>query len=125
MNLKTKRFFYLLSIAAVIILIFVFISQFAFPDIFTPAHYITVVLMWLLTIGIIYLTKKGFKKKSKTAFINMFMAATIVKLFILLIYILIYLFTFKEKKVEFLIFTLINYFIFTFFEVYSLVKRNK
>ncbi len=125
MNLNTKKFFYLLSITAAIILVIVLISQFAFPDIFTPAHYITVVLMWLLTIGIIFFTKKGLKKKSKTAFINMFMSATIVKLFILLIYILIYLFTFKEKKVVFLVFTLINYFIFTFFEVYSLVKRKK
>lgn len=58
-------------------------------------------------------------------FVNIYMGATVAKLFLLMIYIIIYIFSVKKNLVPFLVFVLINYVIFTFFEVVFLIKNQK
>lgn len=124
MNIKTKRFLYRISLIAIIMQFLVVLSAFIEPKLFVAANFITVFVFYFSTIGIYFLTLNSFNKKLKTAFVNIFMAGTIAKLFILLMYVIIYLFAFGDKKAVFLIFVLINYIPFTFFEVFFILKNS-
>lgn len=57
------------------------------------------------------------------AFVMRFMGVTGIKLFLNLIIILIYGLSFREKAVSFALFFMSIYFLFTFFESYSLVQE--
>ena len=57
------------------------------------------------------------------AFIMRFMGVTGIKLFLNLIIILIYGLSFREKAVSFALFFMCIYFLFTFFESYSLIQE--
>lgn len=124
MNNKTKRFLYRVSLIAIIMLFLVALSAFLAPKLFIVANFMTVFMFYFSTIGVYFLTLNSFNKKLKTAFVNIFMAGTIAKLFSLLMYLIIYLFAFGDKKAVFLIFVLINYIPFTFFEVFFILKNS-
>ncbi|MBN2662039.1 MAG: hypothetical protein JXR68_00195 [Bacteroidales bacterium] len=124
MNKKTKRFLIRISIMAIIMLLLVALSAVVTPNLYTPANFVTVLIFYFSTIGVYLLTLNSFNKKFKTAFVNIFMAGTIAKLFTLLMYLIIYLFAFGNKKAVFLIFVLINYVPFTFFEVFFILKNS-
>jgi len=124
MNLKTKRFLYQIFTITAIMLILTFVLQIT-NTFFITAHYLSVVIPALLTIGIFLLTQKSSNKSTTSSFINIFIATSTAKLFILLAYIAIYLFTVGENKFEFIIFLLINYIVFSFTEVYFILKANK
>lgn len=125
MNNKTKGFLSRISIIAIIMLIIVLLTRFILPQFYVTANFATVIVFYLLTIGIFFLTLSSFKKSIKTAFVNIFMAGTIAKLFVLLIYIIAYLFIFGDKKAIFLVFVMINYIPFTFFEIFYILKSSK
>jgi len=77
-----------------------------------------------ITIGVhLIITKAG--KKEIRQFSTYFMGSTTAKLFIYLIFIVVYVFVDKEHAVPFLLTFLSLYFLFTFFETYSLLKDLK
>ncbi|MBN2892343.1 MAG: hypothetical protein JXL97_10785 [Bacteroidales bacterium] len=125
MSENFKKFLKQGSIVSAILLAFVVVSQFLIPKFYLPAHYITVALGWLVTIGVFVLAQNSIKNKAPGAFVNIFMAASIAKMFLFLVYIIIYVFTIKINNIQFLVFVLINYSVFTVFEIYVLLKQQK
>ncbi len=106
-------------------IIFVVLSIFFFPKIYLVYNFFTIGLFLVLTNLIYYFSVKSLKGKTITAFTNTFMAASTIKLFVLLIYIIFYVFVEKENKGLFLIFVLVNYIVFSVLEVVSIIKRRK
>jgi len=123
MNNKTKRFISRVSIIAIIMLIIAGLPLFIRPNLYLSVNFITVLFFYILTIGVYFLATSSFNSNFKMAFVNIFMAGTVVKLFALLLYIIVYLFAFGQQKLVFLVFLLINYVPFTFFEVFFIVKN--
>ena len=89
------------------------------------ADFLTVFVFWILTVGLYFLVDNSLKKSIKSAFVNMFMAGSIAKLFVIMLYIIIYLFAVGIGNVYFLVFILLNYLIFMIFEVVFLLKSTK
>jgi hypothetical protein len=94
-----------------------------------PKHYIRIfpflIAFFVITSIIVHsiLTKAG--KQKITRFSIFFMGSITAKLFIYTIFIVIYVLVDKSTAVPFLISFLILYFLFTFFETYSLLNDLK
>ncbi|MDF1550843.1 MAG: hypothetical protein P1P88_23675 [Bacteroidales bacterium] len=94
-----------------------------------PQYYLQVfpfliVFFVALTIGVhLVLTRAG--KKEIRQFSTYFMGSITAKLFIYLIFIIIYVFTDRENAVPFLLTFLCLYILFTFFETYYLLGDLK
>ena len=125
MKINLKNFNWQISILAGVMFVIVFILWLVAPKFFIAAHFLTVGIFWLFTFFFFALVKKNIGHGKTMNFVNMFMAATIAKLFALMVYIVVYIFTVKTNLVQFLVFVLINYVIFTSFEVYFLIKEQK
>ncbi len=125
MTLKTKRFLFQISALALFMELLALLLKFILPDFFLITDFLTVFIFWILTVGLYLLVEKSLKKSIKSAFVNMFMAGSMAKLFIIMVYIVIYLFAVGVGNVYFLVFTLLNYIVFMVFEVAFLLKSTK
>jgi len=105
-------------------LITLFLQLFAVKY-FVYAHYFTSIFFATAAILTSYFINKKVQSNSKITFGNLFMVSSFIKMFILVGYILIFLFAFKNKIIYFTIFAILNYIIFTFFEVKYLLNSNK
>ncbi len=125
MKINLKNFYWQITILATIMFAIVFILWIAVPKFFIPVHFLTVAIFWLFTFLFYWLVQKNIGPQKTMNFVNIFMAATIAKLFALMVYIVVYIFTVRTNLVQFLIFVLINYIVFTFLEVFFLIKKQK
>lgn len=125
MKINLKNYITKISIIGLAMLVITVLIMIVFPKFYISAHFLTVFIFWLTTILFYLVIKKNLRNEKVMNFVNIFMGATVAKLFLLMIYIIIYIFSVKENLVTFLIFVLINYAIFTFFEVVFLLKNQK
>lgn len=94
------------------------------PQFYLQVFPFLIVFFVVLTIGMhLVLTRAG--KKEIRQFSTYFMGSITAKLFIYLIFIIIYVFTDRENAVPFLLTFLCLYILFTFFETYSLLGDLK
>lgn len=125
MKINFKSFYTQISIVATAIFILTLFLWLIVPKFFIPVHFLTVGIFWSTTLLFYSVLKKNINSEKTMNFVNLFMATTIAKLFALMVYIVVYVFTVKENITIFLSFVLINYAIFTFFEVFFLLKSLK
>ncbi len=125
MTTQIKKFFSRSLVISGILMVFVVISQLLIPKIFTIGNYVTVLVNWLVTVLIYIINKKTTNTKIPSSFINTFMATSIAKMFVLLVYMVGYVFLIGKDNIKFLVFMLICYTIFTIFEIYSILKEQK
>ena len=107
------------------LLVLVIVSHLFFDSLFVLAHYLTVLLFWGITLIVYGLINKSMKSSVKSSFVNMFMAVSVAKMFLFLAYIILYVFFIKKDNVIFLGFVLINYSVFTVFEIAYILKQQK
>jgi len=94
-----------------------------------PQFYINIfpfLLLFFVSISIlahVILTKAG--KEKITRFSTFYIGSITVRLFIYTIFLIIYILADRDHAITFLISFLILYFLFTFFETYSLLKDLK
>lgn len=109
---------------AVIAILAVFFRLMAPPEYITPGLFILLAFFYLLTAGIygfvVYSAQKRIAK-----FNTRFMLTTVVKLFLFMIILFLYILFNMEDAVNFLITFLIYYLLFTGFEIYNVVKHTR
>ncbi|MEA3451497.1 MAG: hypothetical protein U9Q83_06290 [Bacteroidota bacterium] len=125
MKINLNNFNTQISIVALTMFLTTFILWVIAPKFFILAHFLTVGIFWISTLLFYLIIKNNINSKRTVNFVNMFMATTMAKLFALMVYIVVYVFTVRENLTQFLTFVLINYAIFTFFEVFFLLKSLK
>ena len=125
MQKKIKRFVLNSIILTALISSFVFIIFYFFlQQYYLPIFPFVILFFAILTILVHIILLKAAKKKLSN-FVNMFMIATVAKLFIHLIFIAVYLLVDKINAKPFVVLYLINYFIFTIYEVWALLLDLK
>ncbi len=120
-----KKYFIKLLIFATVISVILFLTFFFVLPQFYLNIFPWLILFFLSSNSIIHyiLTKAG--KQRITKFSTFFMASTTAKLFLYLIFIVLYVLLNKENAVVFLITFFILYVLFTFFETFSLLNDLK
>jgi hypothetical protein len=85
------------------------------------------IVAWFFLFSIIshFILTKSLNSENKNAFTMRFMAVSALKLFLSLIIIIIYAFRNKAGMIPFAILFILNYFLFTAFEIISLLKKIK
>ena len=83
-----------------------------------------VCFFFIVSIVVYFLSEKA-KKKDMRKFTNFYMAATVIKLVVYLTIIFVYTMNFKEDGKRFAITFLVYYLIYTIFETYKLIKKEK
>ena len=120
-----KRFF---LYAAILFIVAISVSQIFFLSIFEtfcfPARIISIVFVWVATCASHFWVMKTVTDKPK-AFNRVFMLQTALKLFMYLVFIVIYLNLFKEHGVPFTIHFFVVYLFFAIFEVSMILKFVK
>ncbi len=71
------------------------------------------------------ITKQMDNASPHQKFINKYMASTVIKLFLYMIIMLVYVLVIKYQAIQFIIGFFVCYLIYTFFEIYTLMKLNK
>lgn len=125
MNEVIKKFGKQILLLSVGIIIITAILQFILPKYIVLGDYLTVILFGTLTFGLFNLTFKSISGTQKINFINAFMIGSIGKIFILMLYIILYLYIFNSKILYFLIYLVTIYFTFTIIEIVYLLKNVK
>ena len=124
-KLNFSNFYIKVTAITLIVLLFTLILKFVSPDFFITADFLTVMILYLTTLGLYAVVTKNYSPKQPQSFVNIFTSATIAKLFILMIYVVFIIFKFKDDKINFLIFLLFTYVIYTVLEVMFLIKHMK
>ncbi len=110
--------------AAVIAIAAIFFRLMAPPQHITPAWFILLIFFYLLTAGI-YSFLIYSARERMARFNTRFMLTTVVKLFLFMIILVIYILVNTQDAVNFLITFLIYYLLFTGFEVYNVAKHTR
>ncbi len=118
-NLK-KFIFKILIVVAIIALITIALAIF-FKELYLSIFPFVVLFFGIVSIVVHSVLLKSSERKANY-FINNFMISTISKMFIYLGFAGIYLFFDKENQPLFIIFFMINYFIFSTFEIKTLLN---
>ena len=114
----------ILILSAIISVISFFLYSYVIPNFYIGIFPFLILFFILITIGVHYmLTKAGKQKISK--FSSFYIGSITIKLFIYILFLTVYVFLDKKNAVIFLITFLILYFLFTFFETYSLLHDLK
>jgi Kef-type K+ transport system membrane component KefB len=122
---KTSNFYIQTSIISGILAFIIIILGLFVPSYYAAADFISIAILWTSTMAFYRIVVKNYSPERPSSFVNIFMSATMAKLFILLVYIMIYIFSSGKSKVQFLSFLLIAYGIYTFLEVKFLIKHQK
>jgi len=110
-----------LSLSLIIAALAFIIFYYLIPQFYLPIFPFLLLFFVVVTIGIhSFLTKAG--KKRIRQFSTFYMGSVTAKLFIYLIFIIVYVLTNKENAIPFIIMFFILYLLFTFFETYSLLN---
>lgn len=125
MSEDLKKFLIGVGIISAFLSLIVIISRFVFKDFYLATHFITILISAFVTLSVYLLTKKSIKSSTPSSFVNIFMASSIAKMFLLLVYIVGYVFAIGKNNIQFLIFVLISYSIFTVFEIGIILEQQK
>jgi len=114
-----------LLIAALMLAIVIIVSQIFFSTIFEtkdfPFRIISICIVWLATCASHFWVMRTVTTKPK-AFVRVFMLQTTIKLLLYMVCIMSYLLIYRQYCIPFTVHFLIAYFVFTFFEVSSILK---
>jgi hypothetical protein len=125
MDTGFKRFtLQLISITVVITLAGFFILKFVTPEYFFTGFLFVPLVLFVITIGVhryLIIASQADNRK----FTYKFMGATGIKMFVYLIFIAVYLLIDREHAVPFLICFLILYFLYSVFEILTVLKYLK
>jgi len=122
---KLKHFFFF---ATIIVIMAITSSQLFFSTFFEtknfPLRIMSIVFVWLVTCASYFWVIKTVTNKPK-AFSRVFMLQTVVRLFLYMMCIVVYLFFYKQHGVSFTVHFLVIYLIFAVFEVVSILNFVK
>ena len=121
MHANLKKFIYKTLIITGIIITTVLLLAVFLKEFYLPIFPLVVLFFGIVSVVIHSILLKSSEKKANF-FINNFMISTISKLFIYLGFVALYLIFDKENQSLFVIFFMINYFIFSAFEVKVLLN---
>jgi len=125
MTSEIKKFIFGLSkLTLVLSLIYFLFFTFVDKKLFLPVFVFIIMFLYGFTILIHYYLLKSTTVRL-ARFSVFFMLSTTLKLVIYLVFLVIYLILYKENAINFVIFFLLNYFIFTFYEIKSILKFIK
>lgn len=91
---------------------------------YLPVYFIILALVSVLSL-VFYQRLHRIENAKSSTFISGFMLISGIKIMIYLIFIVTYVFLYKENAVKFLIVFFILYIIYTFFDIYILLKKMK
>lgn len=115
-----------LTVFALIVSLLVLCWNLFIPVKYTSNHaYFIVVYFYLFSLVTHFMLMKSLNDENKNIFTYRYMGISGIKLFLSLIVIFIYAFTNKSQVIAFAVLFLLIYFLFTGFEIASLLKRLK
>ncbi|MDA3778734.1 MAG: hypothetical protein PF487_00635 [Bacteroidales bacterium] len=125
MSDKLKKFLFREAILTLVVIVIglIFFTTFL-KDYYKPVYFIILAIVSILS-AIFYRGLLKSMKYSTSKFISNFMLISGIKIMVYLVFLIYYVFTFKENAVNFLIVFLVLYLIYTFFDVYSLIVETK
>ena len=127
MNL-TKTFINFLRTVAVVTIIVVLASLLAFSYIpswhYPPVYPYMLGFFVIATLGVYYFMLKALEKRP-ARFVNLFLLTTMLKLFVYLIFMVVYAMLHREVAIPFIVSFFILYVIYTVVEVVCLLKVNR
>lgn len=110
---------------SVVLLVINFILSLINSNIAPSLNYVSILLLFILTNAVILLITKTKTSSSPQSLMNIFMASSIAKMFLLLVYIFIIVFMKLQNTKILLIYILIYFVLYLIFEVAVLIKRIK
>ncbi len=117
-----NTFFIQLSILTMFVLILSIITDFFIPKIKISEMYpYILIFLYLATLGIFRLIAKSMESRL-SRFANIYMLAIFAKLILFTVIILLYSFLNPDDAVSFMLTFFVYYFVFTSFEIYSLLR---
>lgn len=125
MNNSFVRFIKGMSLVAIVLFVVSLIILIYIPAIpITPAFWYIILFIYLFTILVFRLLLKG-QQERLSHFVNVFMLVNFAKLMVYLVFVFIYAFLNRVDAVSFILTFFIYYFIFSFFEIVSLLKAKQ
>ena len=125
MNNKVLKFvLFLILISLFLFFLGMIILQNIIPD-FNIINLAGIIALFLIVTLIFHILLVNSSKKRVNKFVQRFLTFTSAKLLLYLIIIVAYIFLNKENAVPFLVIFLILYMIYTFFEIFSILKYIK
>jgi phosphatidylglycerophosphate synthase len=120
-----KTFFKQFSLLTIIILVLSILVDFFVPKIpISPTYPIIIIFLYLITLGVFRLIAKSMENRI-SQFANTYMLVNFGKMFFYTIIILLYSLLNKEDAISFMLTFFTYYFIFTSFEIVSLLSNKK
>ena len=117
-----KSFFKQFSILAIIVLLLSILIDFFVPKIkISPMYPYILIFLYLVTLAIFKMVAKSMENRL-SRFANTYMLAIFGKLVLFTGIILLYSFLIRDDAISFMLTFFIYYFIFTVFEVFSLLR---
>ncbi len=114
-----------IAFLSVALIVLNFILSLINRDIAPSLNYVSILLLFILTNAVIFLITKTKTSSSPQSLMNIFMASSIAKMFLLLVYIFIIVFMKLQNTKILLIYILIYFVLYLIFEVAVLIKRIK
>ncbi len=121
-KMMQKKFITILFLFTLVILAVTLILQFTTPLIF-PHTWAMIAYFFGITLLSHQIMEKGTASKDPIDSYNATMGATAVRLFLSLIIVIVYIYLFKENKYNFAFSFFILYFLFTAFEIRTLLSK--
>jgi len=120
MKPNIKKFIYKILIIEAIISIITLLINIFLKEYYLPIYPFVILFFGVISIAVHSVLLKASEKRANF-FINSFMISAISKMLIYLVFVAIYLFFDKENQTPFIIYFMINYFIFSIFEIKTLL----
>jgi len=120
MKTNIKKFIYKIVILEAIITFLTLLLNLFFKEYYLPIYPIVILFFGIISFVVHYVLLKASERRANY-FINNFMVSSISKMLIYLVFVGTYLFFEKENQATFIIFFMTNYFIFSIFEIKTLL----
>ena len=114
-----------IALLSVVLILINFILSLINKDIAPSLNYVSILLLFILTNAVIFFITKTKTSASPQSLMNIFMASSIAKMFLLLIYIFVIIFMKLPNTKILLIYILIYFVLYLIFEVVVLIDRIK
>ncbi len=120
-----KKFIYkTILLSAIISFATLLVFTILLKEFYLPIYPFVIIFFAIVSISVHYILLKSSQRKANF-FVNNFMMSTIIKLFVYLGFVAIYLVFDKQNKIPFIIFFMINYLVFSVFEISTLLSDLK
>ena len=121
----TNNIYATIAAISVFLVLVNIVIHFFLPEFAPNQNIVTIILLWILTSIIVLLVSKSTNSTRPTSVTNKFMIGSILKMFVLFIYI-VAMMVIKVQNLKILLIYLLIYFaLFLILEVFVLVKRIK